>query len=232
MLSTCVPCDGIPTTPNRRINFSVVVEPRQIHTPGDFVAAAFDIVDAEGLASLTMRSLGDRLGVDATAVYRHFPNKDALVDALLDGVFAEVTDDQLTGDTPGDRIIALATGIRQSFRRHPNLAAQFASSNGVFQNAFRLSKFLVGEIRALGVTGEDLVRMYQTFEGYILGSSVFDTGDYPKTFTIRQARYRHLNEPEFDEVARSAADVERVTEAAYLDALRVLIARCEELARR
>jgi hypothetical protein len=74
--------------------------------------------------------------------------------------------------------------------------------------------------------------MYQTFEGYILGSSVFDTGGYPETFAIRQARYRYLNEPEFDEVARSAADVERVTEAAYLDALRVLIARCEELARR
>ena len=41
-------------------------------------------VDVHGLASLSMRVLGAELGVDATALYRHFPNKDSLVEAMVD----------------------------------------------------------------------------------------------------------------------------------------------------
>ena len=49
---------------------------RTSHSRADYVAAALAIIDEHGLAGLTTRSLGDRLGVHGTAVYRHFQSID------------------------------------------------------------------------------------------------------------------------------------------------------------
>ncbi|MEU4116545.1 TetR/AcrR family transcriptional regulator C-terminal domain-containing protein [Kitasatospora sp. NPDC028055] len=61
------------------------------------VTGALDLLDAEGLDGLTMRRLGVALDVQAGALYRHFPNKDALLDAmadqLLEGVGAPLPSD-------------------------------------------------------------------------------------------------------------------------------------------
>ena len=43
---------------------------------------AFELVDAEGIDALTMRALGARLGVAPMAIYNHFQDRDAIIDAL------------------------------------------------------------------------------------------------------------------------------------------------------
>ena len=48
------------------------------------------MADAEGLERLSMRRLGERLGVEAMSLYHHVPNKPALMDAMVDQVFAEM----------------------------------------------------------------------------------------------------------------------------------------------
>lgn len=48
--------------------------------------AALDFVDTHGLPALSMRKLGAGLGVEAMSLYRHVPNKDALLDGLVDRV--------------------------------------------------------------------------------------------------------------------------------------------------
>ncbi|HET7761366.1 MAG TPA: DUF429 domain-containing protein [Phycicoccus sp.] len=53
------------------------------------VAAAVALADAEGLAALSMRALAGRLGVEAMSLYHHVPNKEALLDAMVDLVFGE-----------------------------------------------------------------------------------------------------------------------------------------------
>ncbi len=62
------------------------------------VAAALRIADMEGLDALSMRRLGAELGVDATAAYRHLPNKKD----LLDGVVEAVLDDADVATDPAD----------------------------------------------------------------------------------------------------------------------------------
>ena len=49
-------------------------------------SAALALVDEEGLAALSLRALGKRLGVSQTAFYRYVPDKAA----LLEGVSEEV----------------------------------------------------------------------------------------------------------------------------------------------
>ena len=53
------------------------------------VAAAIALADEEGLPGLSMRAVAARLGVEAMSLYHHVPNKDALLDAMVDLVFGE-----------------------------------------------------------------------------------------------------------------------------------------------
>lgn len=56
----------------------------------DIVAAGLGILDAYGLADLTMRRVADELGVQAGALYYHVPNKQSLLSALADEILATI----------------------------------------------------------------------------------------------------------------------------------------------
>ena len=68
-----------------------------------------------------MRRLGAELGVDPMAVYYHVPNKDALLDAIVEAVMAEI---DLTVDDPADpaeeRIVCAARAYRDAMLAHAN----------------------------------------------------------------------------------------------------------------
>ncbi len=48
----------------------------------DFLAAAMELVEAEGVEGLTMARLAQNLGLAVGAMYRYFPSKDDLLSAL------------------------------------------------------------------------------------------------------------------------------------------------------
>ena len=54
------------------------------------VAEAVALADEQGLAAVSMRALAARLGVEAMSLYHHVAGKDALLDAMVDVVFAEM----------------------------------------------------------------------------------------------------------------------------------------------
>jgi AcrR family transcriptional regulator len=54
------------------------------------LARAVDLFALHGFDALTMRELGDAAGLDNSSLYRHFPSKAALVDAVLDRVAGDV----------------------------------------------------------------------------------------------------------------------------------------------
>ncbi|CAO0836451.1 TetR family transcriptional regulator OS=Streptomyces microflavus OX=1919 GN=Smic_52950 PE=4 SV=1 [Streptomyces microflavus] len=54
------------------------------------VAAAVAIADEEGMAALSMRAVGERLGRTAMALYTHVPGKSELLDLMYDAVHAEL----------------------------------------------------------------------------------------------------------------------------------------------
>jgi predicted RNase H-like nuclease len=54
------------------------------------VAQAVALADEQGVAGLSMRALAARLGVEAMSLYHHVANKEALLDAMVDAVFAEM----------------------------------------------------------------------------------------------------------------------------------------------
>ena len=60
------------------------------------VRAAVALADEAGLEALSMRRLGQRLGVEAMSLYNHVANKDDLLDGMIDVVFSEI-------DLPAER---------------------------------------------------------------------------------------------------------------------------------
>ena len=58
--------------------------PKPTLTPDDVVQAAVAIADEQGLGAVTMQAVSARLGFTTMAVYRYFPSKEALLDAIVD----------------------------------------------------------------------------------------------------------------------------------------------------
>jgi AcrR family transcriptional regulator len=80
---------------------------------------ALAIADAGGIGSLTIRSLAAELGVKPMSVYHHVANKEAILDGIVDLVFAEM---ELPGDYDGawgHQLTRRAHSTRRVLRRHP-----------------------------------------------------------------------------------------------------------------
>ncbi len=58
------------------------------HHRSDVVERALQVLDDHGLSSLTMRRLGSELGVQPSAIYHHFVNKQSLLAAVADEILA------------------------------------------------------------------------------------------------------------------------------------------------
>jgi AcrR family transcriptional regulator len=58
--------------------------PKPALTPDDVVQAAMQIADEDGISAVTMNAVATRLGFTTMAIYRYFPSKEALLDAIVD----------------------------------------------------------------------------------------------------------------------------------------------------
>lgn len=99
--------------------------PREL-TPrtAEIVAAARDLLEAEGRAAMTMRRIAERLEIRAPSLYKHLPGKGSLESLVVEaGLFesGDVLHDAL--DRPGRRtpIAALLAAYRKHGHDHPNL---------------------------------------------------------------------------------------------------------------
>jgi TetR/AcrR family tetracycline transcriptional repressor len=93
---------------------------RQPLTRPRIMQAALDLVDRDGLEALTMRRVAAGLGVEAMSLYHHVPNKEAILDGVLDLVVA--TADLPTGDvTAAEWIRGTAEAFRRLALNHPRV---------------------------------------------------------------------------------------------------------------
>ena len=65
-------------------------EPRTPLNRDRVLLAALALADASGIDSLSMRKLGEAVGVEAMSLYNHVPSKADLLDGLIDLVFSEI----------------------------------------------------------------------------------------------------------------------------------------------
>jgi AcrR family transcriptional regulator len=121
-------------------------------TRARIVSTALALVDRDGLGALSMRRLGTELGVDPMAVYYHIPNKEALCDAIVEAVMADI---DLAVDRPDDppeaRILVAARAYRDTLLAHRNALPIILERGPATPGALRPVELLIGVLRAAGL---------------------------------------------------------------------------------
>ena len=87
------------------------------------VSAARSILEEDGLDAVTMARVGDRVGVRGPSLYKHVPNRAALIRAVADAVTADLgrtLTEAMTGDDPTADLRTLATRYRRFVHANPN----------------------------------------------------------------------------------------------------------------
>ncbi|MFF2087282.1 TetR/AcrR family transcriptional regulator C-terminal domain-containing protein [Nocardia sp. NPDC058176] len=138
------------------------------------LAAALTIVDRDGVDALSMRRLAEAVGRDPMVIYRHLPNKAA----VLDGV-AELVFEQLTVDADDPDWIAQLRAVARAFRAmalaHPNVVPLLVTrplSTPLGMRPPAVVRPLEGVLRLLttaGFTGADALHVYRALFGFLYG---------------------------------------------------------------
>ncbi|MBU2662821.1 TetR/AcrR family transcriptional regulator C-terminal domain-containing protein [Actinoplanes bogorensis] len=135
------------------------------------VRAAMEILDSEGLAGLSMRRLGTRLGAGATSLYWHVAHKDELLELVVDEVLGEVYVPE-----PGDAswrtgASIVAAGMHTAFMRHSWVLGLLGRHPTLGPNAMRLSERCVALFTAAGFEGMAVSHASAVLFSHAIGSA-------------------------------------------------------------
>jgi AcrR family transcriptional regulator len=160
---------------------------------------AVALAQREGLESLTMRRLADELGAGAMTLYHYVPNKDALLDGMVDIVFGEIE----LPTTDVDWKTALrrrALSTREALNRHRWAVGLMESRTTPGPNSLRLHDAVLGTLREAGFSIETTVQAYSVQDAYIYGFALQEKGlpfdDAEGGAAVAEAQYKEYGELE------------------------------------
>lgn len=147
--------------------------------------AALAYVDAHGLAALTMRRLGTELGVEGMSLYKHVADKEALLDGIVEHLWAEVP-------TPSNPRVGwrralreLAWGLLDLFRRHPKSAPLLVLREFVNLQSLRCYDAYLTVLQRAGFDRRAALDATGAVVGHALGYGLLELrylGSIPETY--------------------------------------------------
>jgi TetR/AcrR family tetracycline transcriptional repressor len=164
------------------------------------LAAARDVVDAEGLGALSMRRLAQELDVWPMSVYRYFRDKDELLDALAASAVGEVALPR-PGASWQEQMVALLEHAR---------GAMSADTGSRLPRAFltpdvlRISEAGLAILDEAGFGKDEAAQAWRTLWSYTFGFATFALAPTPAE-ARRRARSALAALPQEDYPALTAA---------------------------
>jgi AcrR family transcriptional regulator len=133
------------------------------------VRAAMELANAEGLEALTMRRLAKKLGAGVMSLYWHIPNKDDLLDLMLDAAFGEVElPEQPSADWRAD-LRLFARHMLSVLRRYTWLPSLISSRPLPSPNRVRYVERFLSELAGLGLDFTTIGGILSMVEAYVDG---------------------------------------------------------------
>jgi AcrR family transcriptional regulator len=154
------------------------------------VRAAVALADEVGIASLSMRKLGEALGVEAMSLYNHVANKSQLLDGMVDLVFSEI-DMPRDDDEWMSSMRQRAVSAREVLSRHPWAIGLMESRTTPGPATLRHHDAVIGSLRRGGFSVAMAAHAFSVLDSYIYGFALqeanlpFDSG--PETAALAQA---------------------------------------------
>ncbi|MEW9547704.1 TetR/AcrR family transcriptional regulator [Nonomuraea sp. NPDC050783] len=151
-------------------------EPRKPAGPGrsreEIVKAAVELLDAEGLAGLSMRKLGAKLMAGATSLYWYVATKDELLELAYDQVWAEMSVPDPDEVHWREVASVLAHSMRQAMLHHPWAADLVGRLPALGPNALHVSDRMRRTFRLAGFRKDDLDFAGATLTAFVLGMTI------------------------------------------------------------
>ena len=132
---------------------------------------AVAVADAGGLASLTIRSLAQALGVKPMSVYHHVANKDEILDGIVDIVFGEIDLPAVGGEWRSE-LAGRARSARQVLRRHPWAISLLESRTSPGPATLAHHDAVLGTLRTAGFSPELTAHAYALLDAFVYGFAV------------------------------------------------------------
>ena len=168
-------------------------EPRARLSRERVLEAAVALAARDGIESLTMRKLADELGAGAMSLYHYVPNKDQLLDGMVDIVFSEIEPPSTDVDwRTAMRQRALST--RDALRRHPWAIGLMEGRTTHGPSNLRLHNAVLGCLRSAGFSIEMTVHAYSVQDAYIYGFALQERDMSPESaddFAAEAQRQMH-----------------------------------------
>jgi AcrR family transcriptional regulator len=138
------------------------------------LSAAVALADAGGAGSLTIRSLADKLGVKPMSVYHYVANKEEILDAIVDLVFAEIELPRAGGDWRAE-MSRRAVSARQVLRRHPWAIALLQSRTSPGPATLRHHDAFIGTLRGAGFPVAMTAHALAVIDSYVYGFALTES---------------------------------------------------------
>ena len=136
---------------------------------------AVALADAEGIGALTMRRLAQEVGVEAMSLYHHVPNKDDILDGMIDIVFSEIELPAIGTDWK-TAMRRRAQSARTVLARHPWAISLMESRRAPGPATLRHHDAVLRCLRQGGFSIELTAHAYSVLDSYIYGFAQQEAG--------------------------------------------------------
>ncbi|MGI8807103.1 MAG: TetR/AcrR family transcriptional regulator C-terminal domain-containing protein [Acidimicrobiales bacterium] len=192
-------------------------EPRTPLSRERVLRAAVAFADGSGMGSLSMRRLGEALGVEAMSLYNHVANKDELLDGMVDLVFSEI-DLPPAGAGWKSAMRQRAVSAREVLSRHGWAIGLMESRTSPGPATLRHHDAVIGSLREAGFSIGTAAHAFSVLDSYIYGFALQEAnlpfGTPEETAEVAQMilaqfprdEYPHLTEMAVEHVLRPGYD--------------------------
>jgi len=172
------------------------------------VADAMKLVDREGLDALTMRALGRELCCDPMGIYRHVRDKDELIEALAESVWAEI--ELPEGRLPGtwqEQFAEAFRLLRNTLLSHPNVLPVMFTSGAQGPAALERTEFALEILIGAGLSPHDAMSGLHAASCFLLGCVLGQVESPAESWEEAQIEqvmefYRHLSPTDFPSLTK------------------------------
>ncbi|AKU19091.1 TetR/AcrR family transcriptional regulator [Luteipulveratus mongoliensis] len=156
-------------------------------SPELIVDAAVRIAARAEPDGLTGRALGEELGVDRSAVWRHFADRDALLLAVGDRLMAMALERMPDGLGPREVLQELARSLVQVFEAHPYVGAAVASRTTRGPGEFAAMETMLAALAELGLDESNVARYQRMLADTVLAYAGMRAGCAALPHDVRDA---------------------------------------------
>jgi AcrR family transcriptional regulator len=192
-------------------------EPRAPLSRERVLRAAIRLADKGGIDSLSMRKLGQALGVEAMSLYNHVANKDDILDGIVDLVLSEIELSPVAEDWES-AMRKSAISAHETLLRHPWACSLILSPTiRVIPARIRYMESVLRRLREAGFSAETTYHGYHALDSHILGFTLWEMGHSIPSEEAADFAATFLQELPLDEYPHFAEHVRQHFEEPSLD---------------